>query len=104
MESIGIIGGIIGIVALIVFFVMNDRLGKIAGNTSPKSYNTRLKQYYEARANEVAGNKAEALKNYYVVLWRYNPTFAKFSKVSKESLETKIKELGGDPSIKPKLN
>src|SRR6056297_1391088 len=101
MESIGIIGGIIGIIALIVFFVMNDRLGKIVGNTSPKSYNTRLKQYYEARAYEVSGNKAEALKNYYIVLWRYNPTFGKFSKVTKESIEEKIKELGGDPETKP---
>lgn len=98
IEGLGILG-IISIAVLVVFFVMAARLKKIAENTNPISYGNKARQFYEARACELAGDRQGALKLYYQVLWRYPISFSINMGIKKEHIEEKIKELGGDPSI-----
>ncbi|HKK63218.1 MAG TPA: hypothetical protein VJ951_11670, partial [Bacteroidales bacterium] len=95
-ESLGLVSVLLSIVVLIVFFVMAARLKKIMENTDGRHYGHKVRQFYHARACELAGDKQNALILYYQVLWRFPYQFNQMN-IKKEDIQKKIKELGGDP-------
>ena len=99
MDTFSFLTFALSVAVLIVFFVMAARLKQIMINTDGKSYGHKVRQLYQARACEVAGDKQGALILYYQILWRYTVSFENFG-VKKKDIETKIKELGGDPELK----
>ena len=99
-ETFSLLTFIISVIVLIVFFIMAGRLKKIEENTNQAGYGFKVRQFYEARSQELAGDKNEALKNYYQLLWRHSGDLERAG-ITKKKKKKKIQVLGGDPDIKP---
>lgn len=95
-ESTLIIAFVLSLAVLIVFFIMAARLKKVMEYTNQAGYGFKARQFFEARSLELVGEKKEALKNYYQLLWRYDVRLEQQG-ITKDKLKDKIKELGGDP-------
>jgi len=94
-----IIGAIIGIVAIITFFVMAWRLGNLANYV--KQIGNRLinNPFYEAQMAEVKGKNSEAVEKYIDVLYLVTFTGYRVSNrpkgESSRLIKEKITKLGG---------
>jgi len=108
METIGIIGAVISIVAVITFFIMAFRLGSISSYVLQIGNRISNTPFYEAQIAEILGKTQEAIEKYTGVL--YLVTFSTYrinkhnEKQSIDFLVARIKKLGGTipDSIKEK--
>lgn len=97
--GIGLFGSIVGIIALITFFVMAWRLGNISNYLFQIGYRITNQPFYEAHTAELLGKNQEALEKYIHVL--YLVTVTKYrvhtynKKQSTDFLVEKITKLGG---------
>jgi len=99
-SDIGIISGIIGLIALISFFVMAWRLGNISNYVLQIGSRITNQPFFEAQTAEILGNKEEAVEKYIAVLYLVSVTKYTVTRYNKkqstEFLEEKIKKLGGE--------
>jgi hypothetical protein len=95
----GIIGTIIGLIALICFFVMAWRLGKLQKDAYRIGARITNKPFYDAQTAEILGKKEEAIEKYIAVLYLVSMTGYTVTKYNKkqstEFLDERIHRLGG---------
>lgn len=99
MYDYGIIGIIIGIIAVITFFVMAWRLGSISQYVLQIGNRISDSPFYEAQTAELLGKKEEAIEKYIAVLYLVTVTTYHVTKYTKKQstdfLVDKITKLGG---------
>lgn len=107
-SGIGLIAGIISIIAVITFFVMAYRLGNISMYLYNIGKRIHSNVFYEAQIAEMLGKNEEAVEKYIGVLYLIRQAYYKIPRKSKtQSVEfviDKITILGGtipDQLVKP---
>lgn len=76
-DTVTMIGGIIGLIMIITFFVMASRLGTLSRYLKQIRDRNIHEPFYEAQIEEVNGNTSKAIEKYIVVL--YFVTFAEYT-------------------------
>lgn len=98
-SDIGLIGAIVGIIALITFFVMAWRLGNLSHYVKQIGNRLSNQPFFEAQTAEILDRKDEAIEKYIAVL--YLVTFAGYQVPKRTKQQSsvfvadKIKKFGG---------